>query len=122
MAILAECPSCHKKQKVGTALRIIKEEKLYKETLGFKNFEEYCKERWGFSKTHANRFIASARVTENLTPIGVKPTSESQTRPLVPLEPDQQKEVRQRISSANAARNWAKPRSQNPIDYCLPVL
>ena len=77
---------------VGTALLIIREEKLFKDT--FCTFEEYCNERWGFTKTHANRFIASAKVTENLAPIGViQPTSESQIRPITKLEPEQQAEV-----------------------------
>jgi hypothetical protein len=69
--------------------------RLYRE--GFKTFEDYCRERWGMSKTHANRLVESAQVEGNLTPIGVTdaslPTTESQARILVPLEPDEQREV-----------------------------
>jgi hypothetical protein len=59
-------------------------------------FDGYCKERWGMSKTHANRLIDSVVVRENLTPMGVVPTSERQGRPLTSLEPEQQKEVWQK--------------------------
>lgn len=77
---------------VGTALLIIREEKLYKDT--FRTFEEYCQERWGFQRNYANRLIASAKVVENLVPIGTKkPTSESQVRPLTHLKPEQQKQA-----------------------------
>ena len=48
------------------------------------------------SKTHANRLIESVSIKENLATIVVKPTSESQTRPLTHLEPEQQKEAWQK--------------------------
>ena len=53
--------------------------RLYR--LSHDTFEDYCKERWGMSKTHANRMIDSAEVVGNLTPIGVTPATESQARP-----------------------------------------
>jgi hypothetical protein len=56
--------------------------------LGYESWE-----KWGMSKTHANRLISSAEVRENLTPMGVVPTSERQTRPITSLPPDQQRDV-----------------------------
>jgi len=76
---------------VGAALMEIRESRLYR--VSHKTFEAYCKERWDMSKTNANRLIGSATVVENLAPIGVKPQSEAQARPLTALEPEDQVEV-----------------------------
>ena len=73
---------------VGNALLAIRDARLYREQ--HETFEAYCRERWGFSKTHANRLVESALVMENLTPIGVKPATESQARPLAKLPPAEQ--------------------------------
>jgi hypothetical protein len=75
---------------------------LYKNTN--ETFEEYCDSRWQFSKTHCNRFISSADVICNLTPIGaVMPNSESQVRPLTKLDPAHQQEVWQKVVVKNMA-------------------
>lgn len=79
---------------VGNALLEIRDGRLYRQT--HSTFEDYCRERWGMSKTHANRMIDSAEVVSNLTPIGVIPNTESQARPLTVLEPQQQREAWQR--------------------------
>lgn len=76
---------------VGGALGEIRESRLYR--IEFATFEDYCRERWNISKSHANRLIDSAAVVSNLTPIGVIPTTESQARELVSLEPDVQRAV-----------------------------
>ena len=53
--------------------------------------------RWDFNRAHAYRLIDSAKVIESVSPIGdIKPVTESQTRPLARLEPDQQREVWQK--------------------------
>jgi phage N-6-adenine-methyltransferase len=80
---------------VGTALLEIRDTRLYRQTFG--TFEDYCRERWGMSKTHANRMIESAAVVTNLTPIGVIPSNESQARPLTGLSVDQQREAWRRV-------------------------
>jgi hypothetical protein len=82
----------------GMALIEIRERKLYRDVLGYDTFEMYCKERWDFKRAHAYRLIDSAIVLENVSPIGdIKPTSESQARPLTKLEPEQQKEAWQKV-------------------------
>jgi len=53
------------------------------------SFEHYCRERWQFARAQAYRLIDSAKVIENLSPIGDKPATESQVRPLTKLEPEQ---------------------------------
>jgi hypothetical protein len=48
----------------GRALREIRDEKLY---LGdHKTFEAYCKERWGYAKTHAYRLIDASAVVDRM--------------------------------------------------------
>ena len=77
---------------VGLALMEIRDDRLYRAEFG--TFEEYCRERWGWSSRHTNRMIASAEVTVNLGPIGpILPATESQARPLATLEPEQQREA-----------------------------
>jgi hypothetical protein len=95
-ALLAECETAIERGlatfvEVGQALLRIRDERLYRSS--HKTFEEYCRERWGWSKTHANRQIEAAGVAQNLTPIGVKPENEAQARVLAPLPPDMQREV-----------------------------
>ncbi len=79
---------------VGSALLEIRDTRLYRAT--HTTFDDYCRERWGMSKTHANRMIESAGVVANLAPIGVIPATESQARPLTSLEPNAQREVWER--------------------------
>lgn len=77
---------------VGTALTIIRDEKLYK--LLFSTFEEYSKERWGFERRYAYRLIDAAKVNQNVSNwTQTPPTHESQTRPIAHLESDQQKQA-----------------------------
>jgi protein gp37 len=76
---------------VGSALLSIREARLYRGAFG--SFEDYCRDRWGMSKTHANRMIDAAGVASNLTPIGVMPANEAQVRPLARLGPEEQREA-----------------------------
>lgn len=76
---------------VGEALAEIRDAKLYR--IEFMNFEDYCREKWGMSKTQANRLVDSAEVSEDLTPIGVKPKNEAQSRPLAKLESPQDRQA-----------------------------
>lgn len=81
---------------VGAALLEIREERLYRADFG--TFEEYCRERWGWTRQHTNRIIGSAEVVSNLEPIGsILPATESQARPLVALEPEAQREAWARV-------------------------
>lgn len=77
---------------VGRALMEIRDKGLYKDVLGFDTFEAYCKERWDMSKMHAYRLMDSFKVVEAVKSNQlVTPQTESQTRPLARLEPDQQR-------------------------------
>lgn len=81
---------------VGNALLNIRDQRLYRGT--HSAFDAYCRERWGFSKTQANRFIAASEVAKNLAPIGVSPTSESQVRLLASLPAEKQVKVFERAA------------------------
>ena len=68
----------------GIALEAIKSKKLYKGAYG--TYEEYFRERWGFSPQHSNRLISAAKVIGEMQksePTGsVLPQTESQIRAL----------------------------------------
>ena len=68
---------------VGRALFAIRRDRLYRGS--YDTWDNYCRGRWDFSKTHADRLIGAFQVAGVLTPIGVKCERESQLRPLVPL-------------------------------------
>lgn len=68
---------------VGRALMEIRDGRLYRST--HMNFADYCEQRWGMSRQHADRLVAAADVVDDLTPIGVTPQCESQVRPLARL-------------------------------------
>jgi hypothetical protein len=69
---------------VGNAIREIRDSKLYKESHG--TFEDYCRERWGWSRVHAHRQMEAANTAE-LLPIGNIP-NEAVARELAPLKGD----------------------------------
>lgn len=74
---------------VGASLARIRDERLYRTTHG--TFEDYCRDRWGMNRGHANRLVAAAGVAKNLDPFGSKaPVTESQARPLTKLPLEEQ--------------------------------
>ncbi len=74
---------------VGSALLAIRDSKLYRGTHA--TFEAYCSDMWGMSKPRAYQLIDAAKVKDNLLSTSVDlPATESQTRPLCSLPPDQQ--------------------------------
>lgn len=80
---------------VGQALLIIRDKRLYR--LESATFEDYCREKWGMAKTHANRLISASETISNLAPMGVIPTTERQARPLTSLPPEQQRQAWQEV-------------------------
>jgi len=78
---------------MGRALMEIRDGELYNKVRGIENFETYCKQRWDFKRTYAFYMIEAVRVTDNVHNCEQKPMSESQCRPLINLEPDEQRKV-----------------------------
>lgn len=71
---------------VGSSLAAIRDGRLYKER-GFENFEAYCKERWNFNRSNADRIIATSEVAAQIDHNcgESRPTSEAHVRPLLKL-------------------------------------
>jgi hypothetical protein len=100
----------------GKALAELRDRKLYRST--HKTFEEYCKQRFGYTRIAASYKIAAATVMDNLLTNGLQkeeiatdelqtpkmltnglqilPNNERQVRPLVSLEPEVQREAWQK--------------------------
>ena len=76
---------------VGTALLTIRDQRLYRADYG--TFEDYCQERWGWSRSYVHRQIEAAQVIDNLLPIGNIPRNEAQARELARVAPEQQRKV-----------------------------
>lgn len=88
----------HAFYRFGTNLIKIRKEQLYLLKNGgeFQTFEAYCKGVWDMTGRYARNLIASTGVIDNLTDgtiVPVKPFTESQTRPLVKLSPEKQREA-----------------------------
>jgi hypothetical protein len=80
----------------GKALTELRDRRLYRST--HKTFEEYCKERFGYSRRQPYLLMDAAVVFDNLLekcdPLDqVLPTNERQVRPMTKLEPHEQQEV-----------------------------
>lgn len=77
---------------VGQALLTIREKRLYR--LEFGTFEDYCRDRWLFSRRRVNQMIQATEVISNLgTIVPILPQTESQARPLTQLQPEAQREA-----------------------------
>ncbi len=84
----------------GAALRQIRDRRLFRST--HKNFEDYCRERFGFSRRHPYRLIDAALVVKNLEKFCVQfghilPAKESICRPLTGLGLQQQIQAWQEV-------------------------
>lgn len=104
---------------VGKALLEIRDERLYRQT--HDTFQNYCTQKWGFGRSYADRLIAYTKVTDVLTPTGVKITSERQIRSLTHLQPEQQKEVWEKaVESAPDGKVTAKHVAEAVADMETP--
>jgi hypothetical protein len=93
---------------VGTALLIIRDEKLYRGE--YKTFEEYCDQKWDIDRSRAYQLIDSAEVVATLkmsTVVDILPTNERQTRPLALLPSDKRVEAWQ--EATKKAPNGGQP-------------
>ena len=104
---------------VGQALLEIRDSKLYREE--FETFDEYCRQKWGMSKTHSNRMVQAAQVVSHLTPIGVIPSSESQTRPLTSLEPEVQREAWAQVVAENEPNSITAKKVEQVAQELTPL-
>lgn len=90
----------------GRALRELRDRRLYRDT--HKTFEEYCRERFGYSRRQPYLLIEASQIVDNLFEkcdpldhISVLPTNERQVRALGKLKPADQRAVwEEAVSSA----------------------
>lgn len=98
----------------GRALKQLRDRRLYRDS--HETFDEYCKERFGFTRRHVDYLVAGSQVVDNLMRTDcsqsevsetrtncsqILPTKEYQVRPLAKLEPEQQRECwRQAVKAA----------------------
>ena len=80
----------------GKALTGLRSRRLYRST--HKSFEEYCRDRFGFTRAAAYYLISAAEVMDNLISecqqiVDILPTKENQCRPLTKLESEEQAQV-----------------------------
>ncbi|MCC5602081.1 hypothetical protein [Nostoc favosum] len=80
----------------GKALMELRDRRLYRST--HRTFEEYCRDRFGYSRRQPYLLMDAAIVFDNLLekcdPMDhILPTSERQVRPMTKLEPQEQQEV-----------------------------
>jgi hypothetical protein len=108
----------------GLALKQLRDGRYYRST--HKTFEEYCQDRFSYTRRAVNYLIAGAEVVENLGTNGsqILPTSERQVRPMTSLEPPQQREVWQlaiieageRVPPASIVKDIVQRiREKNPV-------
>lgn len=69
---------------VGEALASVRDNRLYR--ADFATFEDYCRERWGFSRQRALQLIDASEVATTIVVTGLPaPANEAQARELAPL-------------------------------------
>ncbi|MBD2468766.1 hypothetical protein [Nostoc sp. FACHB-145] len=88
----------------GKALAELRDRRLYRST--HKTFEEYCKDRFGYSRRQPYHLMEAAVIFDNLVEkcernVHIFPTNEWQVRPLTKLDPGIQPEAwQQAVESA----------------------
>lgn len=95
---------------VGAALSLIREKRLYRAS--HETFEDYCKERWGWTDRRARQLMAASKAVTGLeTGTVVPPTNEAQARELVRVPEEKRAEVWEeavRESGGNPTANAVK--------------
>ena len=83
---------------VGNALKEIRDSRLYRQAHG--TFEDYCSDRWGFSREYGRLLISSAQVSQQMaTIVGKSPATESQARELGRIkDTEERQEVWQQVT------------------------
>lgn len=117
----------------GNALRIIRDSgkpsrRIYRKT--YSTFEDYCKGRWGFSKSRANQLILATEAVEQIemtTNCCHLPAAEGQARELTRLSaPEQITEVWQAVTEdaesdgKKITASYIRPYVDAALDYQRP--
>jgi hypothetical protein len=105
-------------KEVGQALMEVRDRRLYRATHG--DFDTYCRERWGFTKTHANRLIRATKTVMGLAPIGATslPVNEAQARELARIP---NPETRAQVWEAAVAEHGPAVTAKNVRDVEVEI-
>jgi hypothetical protein len=97
-------------REAAVALKELRARRLYRST--HKTFEEYCRDRFGFSRSRSYQLIDAAVVVENLEKcpqfVDILPTNEAQCRWLLNLEPEAQRTVWSAVAESGQRPTGAK--------------
>ena len=91
---------------VGQALLEIRENKLYR--IEYKSFEEYCQDKWHFTRMRVSQLINASLTIKNVNPGLQMPKNEKEVRPLTSLEPEVQNAVWQETVEKHGENITAK--------------
>ena len=83
----------------GTALKTVKDRKLYKSVLNYKTFEDYCKDRWQMGRQNAHLLIDSAAAAKNVKHVIQKPPNMRQAIELAKLDNKEEQKEAWKMSS-----------------------
>ena len=109
---------------VGAALTAIRQRKLYL-LAGSSSFDAYCKDRWAFGKSYANRLITAEDTKARLSsvPMGTNtvPTKERHLREIARAPDDKLAEVVEKAQAvaANEARDVTAQDYADQVDKVL---
>ena len=97
---------------MGFALAEIKEKKLYRDT--YATFEEYCKEKWGFSRTYSYYVIKGSEAIKSLPQhTFTRVNTEKQARAVSKVRPEKRNDV---VLAASAkAESEGRPMTSKDI-------
>lgn len=97
------------------ALVEIHDSRLYREN--YSTFDEFCRAELGISRRHAYRMIDATNVLKNVSPgTQILPTTEKQLRSLTSLEPEEQREVWQRVIENNNGNSPTAKQVQEEVN------
>lgn len=97
---------------VGDALARIHDQRLYRES--YSTFEDYCRERWGFSRRTGYDLMQTAGVARTVQEVAHAKVTREQARELVPLkgEPEQLRGALAEVHELHGDRPTAKQVSE----------
>ncbi|WP_214107692.1 DUF4326 domain-containing protein [Acrocarpospora catenulata] len=102
---------------VGHALSRIRSERLYRGTHA--RFEDYCRDRWGFTKNHVNRQIDAARVMGTLAITHIPRQHPHPTNPPAPTPPQESNRLGE-LSGLRAPNPTNRP-EDHPTEFRPPA-
>lgn len=88
---------------VGKALAVIKSERLYR--CEYQTFDQYCEEKWDFSRIRAYQLINATACMKMLTNVNIPlPQNEAQVRPLLNIPEEKIEETWRSFIEENGGR------------------